>query len=55
MRGFSLTELVLAIALVAVVILALVGVFISGIQLAARSHDLTTATESAASCSKECD
>ncbi len=44
-RGFTLTELVLAFALVAMAILALVGVFVSGIQLAARSRDVTTATE----------
>lgn len=44
-KGFSLTELVLAFGIVAVAILSLVAVFISGVQASARARDVTTATE----------
>jgi uncharacterized protein (TIGR02598 family) len=44
-RGFSLTELVLAFGIVAAAILSLVAVFIAGVQMSARSRDVTAATE----------
>lgn len=44
-RGYSLMELVLALGVVTVAVLALITVFISGLELSARSRDLATATE----------
>ncbi|MCE7870243.1 hypothetical protein DYH09_07675 [bacterium CPR1] len=40
-----MAELVLAFGIVAVAILGLVGVFLGGVQLSARSRDLATGTE----------
>ncbi|MEW6279274.1 MAG: type II secretion system protein [Candidatus Eremiobacterota bacterium] len=44
-RGFSLAELVLAFGVVAVAILSLVAVFLSGVRLTARSRELSSGTE----------
>jgi Tfp pilus assembly protein PilV len=43
--GFSIMEIVVAFGIVAVAILGLIGVFMSGVQLSARSRNLTGATQ----------
>lgn len=45
MRGYSLAELVLAVGLVAVALLSLMSVFLSGVEMAGRSRDVNLATE----------
>ncbi|MCA9796857.1 MAG: prepilin-type N-terminal cleavage/methylation domain-containing protein [Candidatus Eremiobacteraeota bacterium] len=44
-KGFSLVEILLALALVAVAILGIVGAFIAGVRMMGRSNELTQATE----------
>jgi len=44
-RGINLAEIMLAVGIVAVAMLALIGVFTSGLRLLAQSRDSQTATQ----------
>ncbi|MGE0490199.1 MAG: prepilin-type N-terminal cleavage/methylation domain-containing protein [Vulcanimicrobiota bacterium] len=44
-RGFTLFEIMIAVGLLAVVVVVLVGVFLSGVKLARESTAVTAATE----------